>query len=205
MRQRSLSSVAVASRTSARWARSWVAALAVAISWVPGPAARATILLEQSIEEMTAESALVVRARVARVDPRMGGPNGRPGIYTYVTLDVIEHLRGTSGARVEVVVHGGRVGREASLVSGQARFTAGEEVVVFLFRGGGALWPTAMALGKWAVQRDARGEWVTRSFAGVGLARPAADGTVRPVAPSETRAPSRMSLDELRDRVRSVP
>lgn len=170
-----------------------------------GPApARATILLEQTVEELAAESALVVRARVARVEPRLGGPGNLAGIYTFVTLDVVEHLRGTSGPRVELVVHGGRVGREATAVSGQARFAAGEEVVVFLFRGVGALWPTGMALGKWTVQHEASGDWVTRSLAGVSLAARGQDGVVRPVTPG-LRAPARMSLEELRERVRSVP
>lgn len=179
-----------------------IAALAWATSVSP---ARATILLEQSIEEMTAESVLVVRGRVARTEARLTGPNGRAGIHTYVTLDVIERLRGRCAARIELVVHGGRVGREAAMVSGQARFVAGEEVVVFLFRGGGALWPTAMALGKWNVERDASGEWVTRSLAGASLAAPTGDGTVSPTSVDPRRTPMRMSLDELRDRVRSVP
>lgn len=182
-----------------------VASIALAITLGLATGARATILIEQSIEEMTAESVLVVRGRVARVEPRIGGPNGLSGIYTYVTLDVTEHLRGTSGARVEIVVHGGRVGHEAAMVSGQARFTQGEDVVVFLFRGRGAYWPTAMALGKWSVARDENGEWATRSAAGVAIARPGPNGTMQPGAIDESRTPLRMSLAELRDRVRSVP
>lgn len=182
-------------------------ALLTAAAWAVTNQARATILLQTSIEDLAAGSVAVVHARVARTEARIGGPNGLGGIYTYVALDVIEYVRGSGPLRTEVVVHGGRVGLEASMIAGQARFAPGEEVVVFLFRGGEALWVDGMAMGKWTVVRDRSGHArATRSLAGVSLAAPGPDGRIAPVPRIDERTmPTEMSLDELLDRIRSVP
>ena len=56
-----------------------------------------------------------------------------PYIYTYVTIEIDEHIKGL-GRVTELVVKqlGGRIGDLAMVVYDQATFTVGEEVLLFL-------------------------------------------------------------------------
>jgi hypothetical protein len=167
-----------------------VSALAVAIGLASGVAS-ATTMRQASVEELARASDAVVLGRVAWVDARLEAIAGRRGIYTHVGLEVSEWLKGRGDATVELVVHGGRVGADVARVHGQARFHPGEEVVVFLFEGGGVRWPTAMSQGKWRVSRTVDGVRVASAAEASALVAP--PGAV-PAAPE-------MSLDELRRRV----
>ena len=75
-------------------------------------------------------------------------------IYTYVTIDVARAW-GLAGAPAKVVLKqlGGVVGREALVVGGQADFTAGEDVMVFLDvrPRDRTLAVAGLALGKWTL------------------------------------------------------
>jgi hypothetical protein len=126
----------------------------VVLSLVALPA-RATTFDERTIEELAAASDLVVAGRVATVEVYPHGPAGQHGIHTRALVHVRETLRGAPQQLVEVWVHGGRLGDRMRVVPGQANLREGEELVLFLFGAGGALWPTGMGRGKWIIGGNA--------------------------------------------------
>lgn len=94
--------------------------------------ARASTTLGRSVEALAADADAVVRATVVSTSARWTGDGRR--IVTDVRLSVLETLAGATGAQLVVTVPGGAVGDYAQDVSGGAKFTAGEQVVVFLRR-----------------------------------------------------------------------
>ena len=94
--------------------------------------ALATVVIHETLEEMSANSQLALRGTVLESEARYG-PNGR-SINTYTQLRVDEVLKGNFGGAPTVTVRqpGGTVGDLTMEVPGTAKFTKGEEVVVFL-------------------------------------------------------------------------
>ena len=122
--------------------------------------AHATVSRTASLEELTRWSVLVLRGRVTSLEGRMHEHR----VATEVTFEITDTLRGAANNRIQFLVHGGEVGVERVDVPGEARFVVGEEAIVFLMRGHGVLWLTALAQGKWTIARDQAGvEWVGRS------------------------------------------
>lgn len=130
-----------------RWA--WIALAVPVLLW--GVAARATTIDAVDIDWLRSHSDLIVRGHVSDVAVLGHGPDGRPGIHSSATVRVSETLYGAQSSVVTVWVPGGRLGRRARVVHGQATFQVGEDVVMFLHRHSGALWPTGMIFGKWHV------------------------------------------------------
>lgn len=81
--------------------------------------------------ELARASAAAVHGRVTAVQSAWDPASD--AIYTYVAVDVVESW-GLAGSPARIVVKqlGGMVGHTALVVGGQARFDAGEEVVLFL-------------------------------------------------------------------------
>lgn len=109
-------------------ARSLVRALAFAGALLLPLIASATVVMELTVEEMTARAALVVRGTVqgskaVQVDG---------SIWTLTTITVTEKLKGAGTARITVKQPGGVVAGIRQAVSGTARFTEGDDVVLFL-------------------------------------------------------------------------
>ena len=102
------------------------------------------------LSHLALHSDRILIGRVAAVDSRPQGPGGELGIHSEIELEVERTLRGASESRVRFWVHGGRWNDRVRRVSGQASFDVGESIAVFLrARPDGALFPTAMGLGKW--------------------------------------------------------
>jgi hypothetical protein len=100
-------------------------------------------------------SAAIVTGRVAAVAT---ATDAQGGIYTYVTIDVSEVLKGSiAGAQIVLKQAGGIVGDLGLSVSGQATFSAGEEVLVFaeVRPRDSTLYTTALWQGKWTLEFDA--------------------------------------------------
>jgi len=111
-----------------------------------------------TISELTSFATLVVSGRVTEIssqwDPAVNG------LYTYVTIDVGETWKGAvPGGRVVIKLLGGIVGDTEFRVEGQAHFTIGEDVVVWLEARprDGTLYPAGLWQGAWSVVRDASG------------------------------------------------
>jgi hypothetical protein len=144
-----------------------------------------------TVEELTHASDWVLHGRVLSTVAEARTVGGRRGIFTTVSVRGDEWLRGEGPPVQQFVVHGGRVGNRASVVHGQARFRAGEEVVVFLYRSPEVVWLTGMSQGKWTVSQ-AR---VTSAVDPTALLEH------EPGTPS---AATTMTLDDLRTRVRNA-
>lgn len=123
------------------------------LAWLP---ASATTLLRVDLQQLSTRSDAVVHGTVRRVESRWSGDKRR--ILTDVEVEVIEPLKGQPGRTVLVTHPGGQIGEIGQKVSGLASFSPGEEVVLFLERRGPqAFRVTAMAQGKFRVERSADG------------------------------------------------
>lgn len=124
-----------------------------------GLSAGATTMLRTDVAELTYAADAVVQGTVRRVESRWSGDHRR--IITDVEIQVTEALKGEPGSTVIVTQPGGHVDGIGQVVHGLASFTPGEEVVVFLERRGkDAFQVSAMAQGKFRVQRGADGKTV---------------------------------------------
>ncbi len=114
--------------------------------------------LHWSDRELASFSELIVTGRVASIASAWDTDAG--GIYTYVTLDVAEVLKGWVPRRQIVLKQlGGRVGDLAFVVSDQASFATSEEVLVFLEvrPRDRTLYTSATWQGKWTIAPDRSG------------------------------------------------
>jgi hypothetical protein len=129
-------------------------ALAAALSLIaPAPAA-ATTLARLSLGQLTAASALIVRARC------LGATTGWEAseIWTFTRFQALESFKGAAPGSFTVRLIGGTAGSIESVVAGVPRFDKGEEVVLFLARPrNGNYGVIAWIEGTFRVQRDAAG------------------------------------------------
>jgi Tol biopolymer transport system component len=81
--------------------------------------------------ELVGFSDLIVRGTVSQV--RVGRDDRIGALYTYVTLNVADVLKGPAlDRRIVLKQLGGRLGATALQISGQPTFTVGEEILAFL-------------------------------------------------------------------------
>jgi hypothetical protein len=73
---------------------------------------------------------------VLDASPRLTDDRGR--VETVVTFQAGTYLKGGSGETITFTVPGGQVGRYRTVLVGAPQFRAGDEVVLFLTRRGGA-------------------------------------------------------------------
>jgi hypothetical protein len=151
----------------------------------------AAVFAATSVEGMTRSSDAVVRGRVVATAAR---PTRDGRIVTEVEVAVDQAWKGEPGRTVRVVVPGGRLPGVAMWVDAAPTFAPGEDVVVFLSRGGAVWHVSGLALGKFRVERDE--------------ARPSlGDAEVVPGArpfPDGEREVGAMPLAELERRVRAA-
>ena len=119
-------------------------------------AARAEIAPRWSDDQLAAFASAIVSGRVTAIGT---GRDIRTGAtHTYVTVAIDRVFKGDISERSIVVKQlGGRIGDETTVVIGQAEFTAGEDVLLFLDarRRDSTLYTTALWQGKWTLERDA--------------------------------------------------
>ena len=166
--------------------------VALAIVLVPFATAQGASVIPQSTESLARQATHVVRAVVE--DQREGYDERARHATIETRLSVEETLKGRAPSTILV--------RQLRGIPGDARFRAGEEVVVFLRVGTdahqGAFFLLAMAQGKYEVTRTSGGATVVQRDLSE-LAFVSKDGTVTP-APADAA----LELDELRSRVRST-
>lgn len=126
--------------------------LSVAILCAAIPA-HASIAVYQSNKDLALKSdevvVGVVKARTSYVDEKKNTP------YTLTTVAVKEWIKGQAGEK-EITVRqmGGALGDKTMVVTGDARFDIGEEVVLFLKKGDGVRFLFAMAQAKFSIVLD---------------------------------------------------
>ncbi|HEY3101009.1 MAG TPA: Ig-like domain-containing protein [Methylomirabilota bacterium] len=129
-----------------------LALLAVVLASAP---AAATVVIPVAEADLIAQSAAVVVGRVTAIESH----TDRGRIYTDVTVDVDEMLKGDSVPTLTVRVLGGRVGNHAAWVEGSPEFRRGERVLLFVsaYRDGTAR-VAHFYQGKFSIIRDTAGD-----------------------------------------------
>lgn len=128
-----------------------VICLLLAAPWPSG----ALTVLPATFDELVRESHAVVYGRVVAVDGRWSAD--RRTIESIVTLEAIEHFKGTATATTTFRVPGGDAGGRRLVVAGAPAFRPGDAVVVFL-RGRAPSMPSpvGLSLGVYRVSSDPR-------------------------------------------------
>lgn len=151
-----------------------------------GSSALATVVIAESIEDMTRASPLVVRA-TARQSMTAFDQSERK-IWTWTELSVTEVLKGQAPSTLLVKQPGGEVGGLGQHVAGAARFTPGEDCVLFLE-------PATDEKGVYVVRGLAAGKvcfvprlgrtLAVRDLTGLAFARTGSRDVIRPVDDGE--------------------
>lgn len=134
-----------------------------AILCLSAGALSASTVLGLSIEDQARLSAHVV---VGEVVGQLGVEHPDNGIETAVTLRVIESLKGPSAPGDVLVFHtrSGQVGDEITEAEGEARFSTGKPVLVFIESIDGRLYNLGLSMGVWQVLEGRTGRtMLTRS------------------------------------------
>jgi hypothetical protein len=163
-----------------------VGALALLSVFFISVASSATVLEELSLEEMTRRSDAIVHGVVVESGSRLVLGEGSAEPHTLTTVRVYRWLKGGDARTLTIRERGGQVQDRGMWIAGTPRYTANEEVVLFLerrperpdeFRTFG------MVQGKFQVQHGIGDvpSSVSRDLEGVGLARWAEDGTMEVV------------------------
>lgn len=96
------------------------------------PSARALSVIPPTFEELVSKAEVVVDGEVGAVRSELSSYQGRPLVYTYVTIRVLDALKGTPGASIEMRMLGGTVGDFTMQVSGVPEFHVGERNLFFI-------------------------------------------------------------------------
>ena len=124
--------------------------------WLLSPwRAGALTVLPATFEELVRESHTVVYGRVIAVDGQWTAD--RRTIESVVTLEALEHFKGTATATTTFRVPGGEAGGRTLIVAGGPAFRTGDTVVVFLCGHVPAMpSPVGLSLGVYRVAPDPR-------------------------------------------------
>jgi len=143
------------------------AALLVALAAaVVVPPAHALTVIPPTFEQLVSTAEIVVDGEVTDVRSELSSFRGRPLVYTYVTIRVLDALKGGPGESIELRMLGGTVGDVTLHVSGVPKFRVGERNLFFIEGNGTNFCPlVAVTHGFYPVaERDSDGaEVVLRS------------------------------------------
>ncbi len=175
----------------------WLFAVALTVS-APRESG-ATVVVPLSREELTAQSDLVVRATV--VSRRSGWNDDHSQIVTWTRLRVTEYLKGAGGVELVLRQFGGAVDGLESAVPGDARLSVGQHAVLFLRRGDGVVFLTALSQAAFLVTMGPDGVVLARrDLGGLTFAR-WIQGRMVAAEPSEE---SPEPLEQLQRSVRAI-
>jgi hypothetical protein len=135
-----------------RFARSHgaVAAAAVAFALSVSSPVHATVAVALSRTELVDRSDLVVLANV--VGQQSQWNDSHTQIVTLTHLRVASYMKGTGEQDLVLRQFGGTVGDQTLVVPGDAHLAVGDQAVLFLRRGDGVVFLTAMAQAAYEVQ-----------------------------------------------------
>ncbi|MEZ4390073.1 MAG: hypothetical protein R3A48_03165 [Polyangiales bacterium] len=172
-----------------------MASLALAVLSAPA-SADATVAVELPRAQLVSDADLVVRVTV--LDHRSAWDADNTAIRTWTRLRVTEYLKGSGPSELTVRQIGGEAEGLAQYVPGDPRLREGADLVVFLRRGEGVQFLTAMAQSVFYVERGPDGEaYVRRDLTGLTFAR------VSPTRPMEVYEPESVSVVETLDQLRA--
>lgn len=163
--------------------------------------ASASVVLAQTVEQMSVKADLVVRAEVRA---RMSAwDEAHRRIHTYTELAVTETWVGQAPSTIVVRTLGGEVDGIGMRVSGVAHFEVGEDVVLFLradqlVQADDQFQLIGLSQGKFHLEQGETGLVARPSAEGLAFARPDAQGRLQ-VGEGGAQEPT--SLSDLRSRV----
>jgi len=160
--------------------------------------ASATTVQKFTMQELSKKSDAIVMAKVEDQSSRQDA--GNKEIYTYITLSVLESVKGAKGEKTMTIRQlGGSVGNLISVVPGMPNFKNGEEVVLFLSAKDREGYPWVMGLqqGKYSIVTDDNGLKHVRNELD-GLRRLSPDGSM-----SESKVSSEQPLGAFLDGIKS--
>lgn len=155
----------------------WIAA------WALAPAVgRAAVMERYDLARLVQAADVVVTGRVLATESYR--VEGR--ILTRVTVQPVVQIKGDAGPTIAVEVAGGVVDGIGQRVSGAARFTAGEDVALFLARRPErrTFRVVGMAQGKLRIEARLSGPVVVRDLSGVHTVEAGLDGVLQAVEPA---------------------
>ncbi len=167
-----------------------VAAAAALSTFAPGPAA-ASLARAARVEELMARSQHVLVGEPLDAESVWEQVGDRRHIVTYHRVRTVDVLAGRDPKQEELMVRtlGGRVGKLAELVHGEAVINWGERGVLFVMPTRGVLAVTAMAQGHYPLARDKVGvERLLRNPAATELVREPGSAVARLVGLDVTSA-----------------
>jgi len=160
--------------------------------------AGATTVQKFTIQELAKKSDAIVMAKVEDQSSRQDASNKE--IYTYITVSVLESVKGAKGEKsITIRQLGGSVGNLISAVPGMPSFKNGEEVVLFLSAKDRAGYPWVMGLqqGKYSIVTDESGlKHVRNELDGLQMLSP--DGST-----SESKVSSEQPLGAFLDGIKT--
>lgn len=159
------------------------------------PAREAVSQVRQAtLEELSRSSTAVVVGKAVRKQSVWN--ESRTKIFTEVTLQVEESVKGSAAGETTITIPGGRIGNTLYEVSDMPVFVEGEQVLVFLWQHpSGKTLVTGASQGKMAVVDDGlRGRMVVPGAAQILQSEARAGGS--------DVVPKRMALDDVKDAVR---
>ena len=172
--------------------------LLVLFAPLAAPAARASIAVGLSIDELAARSDLVAVGRVESVAAHWASDQRH--IYTRVHVALTERWKGSAGAAIDLVVPGGEVDGLGQAVAGEPRFESGERLVLFVRRRGEIYQLVGLAQGKFRVEGAPGAEEALQDLSGLALAHRAPGGALSIGEHGEGAVPP-LPLASLRRRV----
>lgn len=178
-----------------RW-KALTAAASLAAALLFSHPAEATVAVQVDRTQQVGLSDLIVRATVTARSSMWNADHSQ--IVTLTRLRVTAWVKGSGASELVLRQFGGTVGDSVMQVSGDAHFTVGQDAVLFLRRGDGVVFLTAMAQSAYYIQSRADGTpMVHRDLHGLTFAR-MRDGQMQFSEPGD-EAPEtlRHLLDEL--------
>jgi len=141
--------------------------------------AGATVVLEVGLEEMTNASQVILHGTVSAVEVKER--SGQPGaIYTEITFRAEEVLKGSarvpSSGLLTISLVGGTLNGQTLKIPGMPVFQPGEEVVIFLEATATNYAICGLQQGLFRVNSKDAVKRVSRTVAGLGMARMGKDG-----------------------------
>lgn len=132
----------------------------------------AATVAKRTEPEMVKHATAIVRAKVLSVNPRWHSDNI---IVTDVVMQSLHTMKWDESFKkrdsvFKLVLLGGTIGGKTLKVAGTSHYEPGEEVVVFMERGGNDLVEMGVGTGKYSVQRQGAAATISKSSSGVATA-----------------------------------
>lgn len=109
--------------------------------FLAAPWALATSVIPPSFHELVSQADLVVDGEITSVRSEFAAHEGGRLVYTYVTVEVLEVIKGAAGPLLELRLLGGTVGDFSMTIDGVPQFRRGDRDILFIVGNGDQFCP----------------------------------------------------------------